>query len=210
MLIDNKSVDGVPIDQLTKGSEKKVRTQCDKCGKESLVQWSNYLRSQSKRNNSGETFCRACSSRLTGKKRKGCTFKKKPDQIKRGSEHPSWKGGKYTSNEGYVMINIRAGDPKEPGEIGWKRYKKEHHIVMEDHLGRPLNKNEHVHHINGIKTDNRIENLFLVQNNSEHMSVHKSLQELGYLLYRNNLISFNEEKLVYVAVDKLRELLERP
>lgn len=56
----------------------------------------------------------------------------------------------YLHTTGYVMIHT-------PGE----GTRKEHHLIMESFLGRRLVKGENVHHRNGIRTDNRIENLEL-------------------------------------------------
>ena len=83
----------------------------------------------------------------------------------RGPSHPAWRGG-IAKNAGYVLIY----KPEHPG-CNQDGYVLEHRLVMEQHLGRFLDKNEHVHHINQIRNDNRFENLQLVDP-SEHQKIH--------------------------------------
>ena len=85
-------------------------------------------------------------------------------EFKKGVRN-SWKGGIKLSPHGYVMIF------KPDYHKTTKGYVYEHRLVMEQHLGRFLTQYEDVHHINGIKTDNRIENLELLSR-SEHMRLH--------------------------------------
>lgn len=64
----------------------------------------------------------------------------------------------------------------------------EHRIVVEQRIGRPLRHDEVVHHLNGEKTDNRIENLY-VCSKSEHARTHKEVfRELLRLRRENELL----------------------
>ena len=73
----------------------------------------------------------------------------------------------------------------------------EHRVVMEQHLGRNLRSGEVVHHINTVKTDNRIDNLHLCDGPGEHQRAHRSLDKLVPDLLRRTIIRFDRARGVY-------------
>lgn len=83
-----------------------------------------------------------------------------------GEGHPDWKGGRTTNKDGYIEVYC----PDHPNRRKHTPYVLEHRLVMERHLGRYLTRQEVVHHRNGVKDDNRIENLELFSTNGEHLS----------------------------------------
>jgi len=77
-------------------------------------------------------------------------------------------------DDGYVSVNMGKG-----------QWRAEHRIVMERYLGRALKTTEQVHHINGDKTDNRIENLFIFDikgHSRNHFALYRELQKVGWQL----------------------------
>lgn len=76
---------------------------------------------------------------------------------KRGANNYFWKGGRFLSKSGYVYV-LKPEHPKADS----KGYVLEHRLVMEELIGRYLITGEWIHHKNGIKNDNRIENLAIV------------------------------------------------
>lgn len=88
-------------------------------------------------------------------------------KARQGEKGSNWKGGRKKNKDGYVLILNKEHPKAERNGC----YIFEHVLVMEKHLNRYITDGEVVHHINGIKDDNRIENL---QNMSlaEHIKLH--------------------------------------
>lgn len=86
---------------------------------------------------------------------------KAPREGLKGERSPRWKGGTSTNVEGYEVVSS-----------GPNRHRGVHRVVMEEHLGRSLSPKEAVHHVNGNKRDNCIENLKIMTFN-EHTILHK-------------------------------------
>lgn len=103
----------------------------------------------------------------------------------KGENHWNWKGGFYRAQ--YNLVYLPTGSPYR-AMVNGRGYVLEHRLIMAESLGRPLYRWEIVHHLNGNKFDNRLENLAITNtNNHERHTLVKLLQQR---------IRFLEEKLI--------------
>lgn len=101
-----------------------------------------------------------------------------PRPTIQGENNPHWTGGKYRGAHGYIHVHADSLKPETKALIETmvtkSGYILEHRLVMALKLGRPLDKAEKVHHINGDTTDNKPENL-VVQDNRTHSRKHREM-----------------------------------
>jgi len=105
-----------------------------------------------KRLNNTEYCSQSCKKLGTFRKFKGLPVKGPRKHI-RGTGH--------ITKTGYRVISKNHPNARMRSPSSGKGQIMEHTWVMSNHIGRPLFKHETVHHINGIRNDNRIENLEL-------------------------------------------------
>jgi hypothetical protein len=87
--------------------------------------------------------------------------------------HPNWKGGRTKETGGYILIKI----PTHPFAT-CRGYVREHRIIIEQKIGRFLKPQEEVHHCNGNRADNRLDNLMLFPNKTLHTKYHHRLEQV--------------------------------
>lgn len=95
-----------------------------------------------------------------------------------GAGNPRWKNGAWMDGRGnyrYLRVDVLSKADKALLANPKARQVLEHRLVMARVVGRPLKPTEMVHHINGVKSDNRPENLHLT-NWSEHSKEHRLLE----------------------------------
>lgn len=125
-----------------------------------------------------EKQCKECYKSFKGYEPKKfcspkCYWKNKKKSFL-GKNNSMWKGGIIKAGGGYIKIL----NPEHP--YSNRGYVLEHRLVMEKSLGRYLNKNEVVHHLNHNKKDNRIKNLKLMSKIA-HDTMHlKEVKRKGY------------------------------
>jgi hypothetical protein len=96
-----------------------------------------------------------------------------------GAAHHNFKGGDgwFITPNGYAQV--RWSTLPEADRLRVYRSKSgwvmEHRVVMARILGRPIRPGEKVHHRNGVKHDNRPENLEVAVDNGEHTKLHASV-----------------------------------
>lgn len=83
-----------------------------------------------------------------------------------------------------------------PSNGGNGRYVPEHYVVMEKIIGHPVKKGERIHHRNGIKDDNRPDNLYLCASESEHQRLEALISQFAKQLMWGTDLQLPNEKLI--------------
>lgn len=87
-----------------------------------------------------------------------------------GENNNNWRGGKTKTKHGYILV--RVGKDHHLSDV--RGYAYEHRVEAEKKEGRRLDPGELVHHINGVRSDNRHENLMIIADIANYFYHHRT------------------------------------
>jgi len=100
-----------------------------------------------------------------------------------------YRNRSHKDTNGYVLVkNYEHPNRNSHNDI------LEHILIMSTYLKRPMKNGEVIHHINFIRNDNNIKNLYLCKNRSDHFKINSSIFSLVNELLRKNIIEFKNGK----------------
>ena len=117
------------------------------------------------------------------------------------------KGCPYHLSSGYPLVRIPVGHNTRGKKLDGN-WAFAHVIEMEKKLGRPLLKNERVHHVDCDKMNFNIENLLLCGNDPVHQRLHSTLESVVGKLYKAGIVDFTPEQGYFVKDEVKDEELE--
>jgi len=158
---------------------------CDNC--ESKFERTSDEFSSKRANNKYKHFCTNCGN-TSG-------FAGKIGSISVKNRQDLLMGSKTIDSSGYICLYV-GPDYKYKNTYGGRI--REHIYLMQEKLGRQLEKNEVIHHIDGDKKNNDIDNLDLCTV-SEHNNCHAKIEKIVFDLYKKGMVGYDKiEKKYYL------------
>lgn len=159
-----------------KRKKKVVELKCDNCY--SVFERDIHEIATNRRNNNFKHFCNDCDSKSLGGKLAG---------ELRNKKYEGEIGKIIKPKNGYFEVYVRKTHPYRPD----KDWVRQHIIITENHIGRKLLDDEVVHHIDGNKLNNDIQNLDICTV-SEHNNCHAKAEQIIFELYKNGTVGYDK------------------
>ena len=157
---------------------KNILNLCKKCGKK-ITHSASHCNKCKKNNFKGKKHSKQSLAKI------GIASRKKFTQEYKTSQRKRYKGTKKRAINGYILIkDYTHKNRNSHNDV------LEHIAVMSKSLNRPIIKGEIIHHINFIRDDNRIENLYLYESRAKHTQMHGKIFKLIQKLLELDIVEF--------------------